>query len=201
LCQLGYSIDIRGTGILPVIDNALEASTSPAKAPIPRDLGYIGYLSHELRQMQKMKINNSWIKIGSLVAALAVVLGGFDFQEIASQYTGRGLSGSKTPLPDCAVDIPRAILFQLVHGLAIVLVGVLMVLRPGRLLRMSGQCFLLGTVMFSGSIYAVSLTGIAWLEHFKLLGVLLLVAGWILLVEGGCPGWNAKDDEPSDDAA
>ena len=142
-----------------------------------------------------MRIENNWIKIGSLVAALAVVLGAFDFQEIANQYSGRGPTQAAS---DFAIDTGRAILFQFVHALAIVLVGVLMVLRPGRLLKMSAQSFLLGTIMFSGSIYAASLTGIAWIQHFKLVGVVLLVAGWILLVEGACPGWNAKNEEQAE---
>ena len=149
-----------------------------------------------------MQINNNWIKIGALVAALAVVLGAFDFQAIAGHYNSGGPSqeslGPGRP-SDSSVEFGKAILFQFVHALAIVIVGVLMVLRPGRLLKLSGLSFLLGTVMFSGSIYAVALTNILWLQHFKLVGVVLLVAGWILLVEGACPGWNAKgQQEPAE---
>ena len=66
----------------------------------------------------------------------------------------------------------------------------LMVIRPGRLLGMAGWSFLLGTLLFSGSLYLVSLTGILWILHLKLVGVAVLVLGWILLVEVACPGWN-----------
>ena len=144
---------------------------------------------------RSMQINNNWIKTGALVAALAVVLGAFDIQEIASHYTGGASQDSVETLnPGSYMEIGKAILFHFVHALAIVLVGVLLVLRPGRLLRLSGQSFLLGIVMFSGSIYAVSLTGIEWIQHFKVLGVVLLLIGWILLVEGACPGWNTKSE-------
>ena len=129
-----------------------------------------------------MPINNNWIKTGALLAAMAVVLGAFDIQEVGRQY------GVQAHLPD--VDIGRAILFQLIHALAIVFVGMLMVIRPGRLLGMAGWSFLLGTLLFSGSLYLVSLTGILWILHLKLVGVAELVLGWILLVEVACPGWN-----------
>lgn len=134
-----------------------------------------------------MPINNGWIKAGALVAALAVVLGGFDITTFIDLKNDRQTY-------ERAFDV--AICFQLVHALAIVAVGILLVLRPGRLLRASGWCFLLGTILFSGSIYLSVFTAISWIAPIKLIGVVTLVIAWILLVEGACPGWNrAKKDD------
>lgn len=130
-----------------------------------------------------MNIENSWIKAGALVAAFAAALGAFDLQPL----------GETKVQPDA--DFAKAIVYQMVHGLAIVAVGILMVLRPGRLLRISGYCFLVGTLLFSGSIYLMLLTGMTWLEYTQLLGVVVLVFAWFLLVEGACPGWNRKKEK------
>ena len=123
-------------------------------------------------------INNQWIKAGGLIAALAVALGAFDMQP----------SGSNQIVSEA--DFSKAVTYQLMHGLAIVIVGTLILFRPVKLLKASAVCFLLGTVMFSGSTYLLMLTGVFWLAYLKLIGVVCLVAGWILLVEGACPGWN-----------
>ncbi len=49
--------------------------------------------------------------------------------------------------------------YQLVHALALVLVGVLIGRRPARLATVVGWCFTLGIVLFSGSLYVLTLTG------------------------------------------
>ena len=137
-----------------------------------------------------MPINNGWIKAGAHVAALAVVLGGFDITTfVESQNERQAL--------ERAFD--QAIFFQLAHALAIVAVGILLALRPGKLLRASAWCFLLGTILFSGSVYLSAFTLMPELAPVKLIGVVILVIAWILLVEGACPGWNKK--RATDDGA
>jgi len=88
--------------------------------------------------------------------------------------------------------INKAAYFQFFHALAIILVGILGVLRPSRMLWVNGFFFLMGIVLFSGSTYLSVFVNYPWLEYVKLTGVLTLVGSWILLVEAGCPGWNKK---------
>lgn len=150
-----------------------------------------------------MPINNGWIKAGALVAALAVVLGGLGTETLIDlRIDSVTDSVDKTLGEDTGADDPRdsnqadhrslqlAIYFQLAHALAIIAVGILLVLQPGRLLKASAWCFLFGTILFSGSIYLSVLTATPWLEPVKLAGIVALVIGWILLVEGACPDWN-----------
>ena len=146
-----------------------------------------------------MPITNNWMKVGALLAALALALSAVDLQNT--------LWNSQNTQPfdslRLSMELAKAIQFQLAHALAIVLVGVVLMLRPSRLLNLSAYCFVAGSVLFSGSIYLWLITGVSWLQHLKLAGIVVLVIGWIIFVEGACPGWNKfltiKDDEKSDD--
>ena len=91
-----------------------------------------------------MQIKNDWIKVGALIAALGVVLGGLDLQNYVS---------SDIAAADGNQQLAKAVQFQLIHALAIVLTGIIMVLRPGRLLHATAWIFLAGILLFSGSIY------------------------------------------------
>ena len=143
------------------------------------------------RGLGAMPINNNWIKIGALVAALAVVLGGLDWYQYATMASS-GQCSTEQAAAGQAVAINKAAYFQFIHGLAIILVGVIGVLRPSRMLWVNGVFFLLGILLFSGSTYLSVFVNYPWLEYVKLSGVLTLVGSWILLVEAGCPGWNKK---------
>jgi len=138
-----------------------------------------------------MQINNNWIKTGALVAALAVVLGGFNWQQFTTVNPGRYPNGMAVA-EQAATAISKAVYFQLTHALAIILVGVVGVLRPNRLLSITGFCFLTGVILFSGSTYLAVFVDYPWLQYLKLAGLVTLVAAWILFVEVACPGWNKK---------
>ncbi|MDE2292539.1 MAG: DUF423 domain-containing protein, partial [Elusimicrobia bacterium] len=52
---------------------------------------------------------------------------------------------------------------------------------PGRLPAAAGACFLGGIILFSGSLYALSVTGVRKLGVITPVGGLLFLAGWALL--------------------
>jgi uncharacterized membrane protein YgdD (TMEM256/DUF423 family) len=58
---------------------------------------------------------------------------------------------------------------------------------PGLPATAAGWCFLAGTVIFSGSLYALALSGIRWLGAITPLGGLGFLAGWLLL---GLAAWR-----------
>ena len=108
-----------------------------------------------------MPINNNWIKIGALVAALAVVLGGLDWHQFAPANSGQCSTEQATAAQAAAIN--KAAYFQFIHALAIILAGVIGVLRPSRMLWVTGFFFLLGIILFSGvRICPYSLTIIGW---------------------------------------
>lgn len=70
--------------------------------------------------------------------------------------------------------------YQLIHALAIVVAAVLAA-RAAPQAATAGWCFVAGTAIFSGSLYALALTGVTKLGAITPVGGLLFLAGWALL--------------------
>ena len=106
-----------------------------------------------------MPINNDWIKAGALIAALAVVVGGIDAETLVDlridfpTLTTNETKIERVSTEDASQSNQRsfqlAAFFQLAHALAIIAVGILLILQPGRLLKASAWCFLLGIIPVS----------------------------------------------------
>jgi uncharacterized membrane protein YgdD (TMEM256/DUF423 family) len=77
--------------------------------------------------------------------------------------------------------------YQLVHALALLAVALLTVHVPGRLTTWAGALFCLGIVLFSGSLYVLTLTGISKLGIVTPFGGLAFLAGWFCL---GLAAWR-----------
>ncbi|MBO1048951.1 MAG: DUF423 domain-containing protein [Dolichospermum sp. UKL201] len=77
--------------------------------------------------------------------------------------------------------------YQMYHALALLLVAMLMsrLDSPPTTLLVSGWLFIIGVVIFSGSLYALSLTGIKSLGAVAPLGGLALMLGWAALAVAG----------------
>ena len=77
--------------------------------------------------------------------------------------------------------------YQMYHALALLLVAMLIsrLENPPTTLLVSGWLFIIGVVIFSGSLYALSLTGIKSLGAVAPLGGLALMLGWAALAVAG----------------
>jgi uncharacterized membrane protein YgdD (TMEM256/DUF423 family) len=71
--------------------------------------------------------------------------------------------------------------YQLYHALALLAVAWAQTRWPGSLAVASGWLFVIGTLLFSGSLYLLSLTGIRWLGAITPLGGLAFLGGWLCL--------------------
>ena len=71
--------------------------------------------------------------------------------------------------------------YQMYHAFALLAVGWAHTRWPGRALTASGWLFVAGTVVFSGSLYALSLSGLRWFGAVTPVGGLALLAGWLCL--------------------
>ncbi len=67
------------------------------------------------------------------------------------------------------------------HAFALIVCAWAATKWPGMLVNMSGWLFVAGTIVFSGSLYALSLSGVRWLGAITPLGGLAFLAGWICL--------------------
>ena len=74
-----------------------------------------------------------------------------------------------------------AVHYQMFHVVGLLVVGLLAERGDTALLRWSGWSFVLGTLLFSGSLYVLALTGVRWLGMITPLGGLCFLLGWALL--------------------
>ena len=94
-----------------------------------------------------------FITLASLSGMLAVIFGAF------------GAHGLRGKLDDYAMGVfETAVQYHFYHALALLAVGIIALSQPHTtLLKSSGWLFLLGTVIFSGSLYVLAVTGAKWL--------------------------------------
>ena len=71
--------------------------------------------------------------------------------------------------------------YQMYHAIALLAAAWVVTRFPGSLANASGWLFLAGTVLFSGSLYAMTLTGIRALGAITPLGGVCFIAGWACL--------------------
>jgi uncharacterized membrane protein YgdD (TMEM256/DUF423 family) len=77
--------------------------------------------------------------------------------------------------------------YQLVHTLALLAVALLATQIPGRLMTWAGASFVIGIVLFSGSLYLLTLTGVSKLGIVTPFGGLAFLVGWFCL---GLAAWR-----------
>ncbi|GHD35103.1 DUF423 domain-containing protein [Halioglobus pacificus] len=113
-----------------------------------------------------------FVSLAAASGLLAVVFGAFGAHALKGKLDAYALGVFET-----------AVQYQFYHALALLAVGILLVQLPdASLLRSSGWLFVTGTVIFSGSLYILSLTGIKWLGAVTPLGGLAFIAGWACLM-------------------
>ena len=117
-----------------------------------------------------------FLQAGSLLGLIGVGIGAFGAHGLRARLTAAGRMDT----------FETAVKYQFYHALALVLVGILMqqlASNPAALkyLNWSGYGFLIGVLIFSGSLYVLCFTGVTWLGAITPLGGLFMIAGWALL--------------------
>ncbi|EIK98538.1 hypothetical protein PMM47T1_00830 [Pseudomonas sp. M47T1] len=77
--------------------------------------------------------------------------------------------------------------YQLIHALVLLAIAVLSVQLPSRLINAAGVMFCIGIVLFSGSLYLLTLTGVRVFGVITPFGGLAFLTGWACL---GMAAWN-----------
>jgi uncharacterized membrane protein YgdD (TMEM256/DUF423 family) len=117
---------------------------------------------------------------GALSAFLAVAAGAFGAHALRARIT-----------PELLTVFETGARYQIYHALALLAVAWASQHWAGTPLRVAGVLFIGGTLLFSGSLYLLALTGARWLGAITPLGGLLFLAGWaafgIGIVKGGAP--------------
>jgi len=120
-------------------------------------------------------LDRIFFAIGCVSAFLAVALGAF------------GAHGLKDRLaPEMLAVFETGVRYQIYHALALLAVAWACTRWPGAVVNASGWLFVAGTVIFSGSLYVLALSGVRWLGAITPFGGVAFLAGWL------CLAWAAR---------
>ena len=110
-----------------------------------------------------------FIAIAAILAGLAVGAGAFASHALKEKLTERALEIFETGAR-----------YQMYHALALLMVALLLTRAETsqNFLTASGSAFIVGIALFSGSLYALSLSGIKWLGAITPLGGVAFIVGW-----------------------
>ena len=111
--------------------------------------------------------------LGSASALVAVATGAFGAHGLRARLS-----------PDLLAVFETAARYQMYHALALLAVGWAVTRWPGPWPVRAGWLFAVGTLLFSGSLYALALSGMRWLGAVTPLGGLAFLAGWTCLLLG-----------------
>ena len=119
-------------------------------------------------------MERAFFAIGSVSALVAVALGAFAAHGLKARLA-----------PDMLAVFETGVRYQMYHALALLAAAWAATRWPGPFATASGWLFLAGTLLFSGSLYALALGGPRWLGPVTPLGGMAFLAGW------ACLAWAA----------
>lgn len=106
----------------------------------------------------------------ALLGALAVVLGAFAAHGLQGRLSERLLQVFQI-----------GVQYQFYHVFALLFTGLMQQRRNSAGLKLASVLFLLGILVFSGSLYVLALSGVHWLGAITPLGGSAFIAGWLVL--------------------
>lgn len=117
-----------------------------------------------------------WIA-GAAMAGLSVAIGAFGAHALRARLEPARLATFET-----------AVQYHMLHAVALLAVAALMGrVQSQQLLLLSGGLFTAGIFLFSGSLYALAITGITWLGAITPLGGIAFIGGWLCM---GIAAWK-----------
>ncbi len=123
-------------------------------------------------------MSHAFVFLGSVFALLGVAGGAFGAHSLKAVLS-----------PEMLAVFETGIRYQMYHALALLFVGLAEDRCRSAIVRLAGWLFVVGIALFSGSLYALSLSGVRWLGAVTPLGGVAFIAGWAHLAVG-C--WRAR---------
>ena len=112
-----------------------------------------------------------FLKFAAFFGATFVILGAFGAHGLRDRLSAEAMAIYHTGAN-----------YQGYHALALFILGALgLRTSDGTWYRRAGTCFILGTLVFSGSLYLLALTGVKWLGAITPIGGVLFILGWAFL--------------------
>jgi uncharacterized membrane protein YgdD (TMEM256/DUF423 family) len=133
-------------------------------------------------------LRRPWLLLAAASGFLAVAFGAF------------GLRSTLAVAADGAERLgwwKTAAEYHLAHALALGLVALFLERGPRRAFSVAGGAFAAGTLLFSGSLYAMAFTGVRWLGAVTPFGGMALLGGWAALDWGAVAGGGKGKGVPA----
>ena len=111
-----------------------------------------------------------FLLLGSISGLVAVAAGAFGAHSLRDRLAA-----------DLLAVFETGVRYQIYHALALLLTAWAVTRWPGTLTVAAGWLFVAGTLIFSGSLYALGLSGVRWLGAITPLGGVAFLAGWLCL--------------------
>ena len=116
-------------------------------------------------------MDRTFLLIGALAAFLGVAFGAFGAHALRARLSPENLEVFGT-----------GVRYQMYHAFAVLVVALALARLDGWILRSAGWLFTIGILVFSGSLYAVALTGVRTFGAITPIGGVAFLAGWGLMV-------------------
>ncbi len=122
-------------------------------------------------------MDRTFLLLGALSGAIAVAAGAFGAHALKARLS-----------PDALAVFETGARYQMFHALALVAAAWASVRFPGAATSAAGWLFLAGTLLFSGSLYALTLSGVRALGAITPFGGVCFSAGWLALAWAAARG-------------
>ena len=116
-------------------------------------------------------MKNLYFALGSAFSLLSVLFGAFGAHFLEDKLTEEMLN-----------IFEGAVRYQMYHGIGLIVVAWALSQWQNAYISAAGWCFIVGILIFSGSLYILSLTGLSWLGAITPIGGLAFIAGWGCLI-------------------
>jgi uncharacterized membrane protein YgdD (TMEM256/DUF423 family) len=123
--------------------------------------------------------SNRWLLIAALLGGLAVAFGAFGAHGLKARFSADGSLDQADE--QRLANWETASRYQMYHALALLAVSLMTTRAKSLSLQLAGASFTVGTLIFSGCLYALVLTDQRWLGAIVPIGGVLLIAGWTCL--------------------
>ena len=119
-------------------------------------------------------MDRTWLLVACVLGFVAVAGGAFGAHALKDRLT-----------PDLLVVFQTGATYARFHVVALLAVAVVVARAPSTAATVAGACFVAGILLFTGSLWTLSLTGLRWLGAVTPLGGLSFLAGWVSLAVAG----------------
>ena len=115
-------------------------------------------------------MDRTFLLVGAVLGFLGVALGAFGAHGLRARLS-----------PEMLAVFETGVRYHMYHALALLVTSLLMARMTGWLVAAAGWSFVAGIVLFSGSLYALAISGVTMLGAITPLGGLAFLAGWAFL--------------------